>query len=257
MASVFVNASFYRNCFDDFVIQSADGDDTTGNRLPISPRITVLNWGATLTPGREFEATLNVKHVSTVVADNDNTFVIPSHNVVDAAATWKHGPLRVTLSAHNLFNEAALPERGRRDGGPRASAAGAGHVRGARQQRSLQPPHRSAMKQTFIVHRWLGVVLGLRFSFCGFRRASPSTGTIQYRHPLMAGADQSVLEPPTIKVSALDAAKNEIEPTGSIRLMTFDGRPVYWFGGRDTAVVHADTGEEQTEISQESVAHIG
>ena len=104
-ASIFVNASFYRNRFDDFVIQSAGGDDSlSGNRLPISPDY-VVNWGATLTPVSQFEATLNVKHVSTTIADNDNTFVIPSYNVVDAAATWKHGPLRVTLSAHNLFNE--------------------------------------------------------------------------------------------------------------------------------------------------------
>lgn len=104
-ASVFLNASFYRNRFDDFVIQSADGDDSlSGNRLPISPD-HVINWGATITPVSQFEATLNVKHVSTTIADNDNTFVIPAYNVVDAAATWKHGPLRVTLSAHNLFNE--------------------------------------------------------------------------------------------------------------------------------------------------------
>jgi iron complex outermembrane recepter protein len=105
-ASVYVNASFYQNRFDDFVIQSADGDDSlTGNRLPVSPDY-VVNWGATLTPVPQFEATLNVKHVGTSVADNDNTFVIPSYDVVDAAATWRKGPVRVTLSAHNLFNEA-------------------------------------------------------------------------------------------------------------------------------------------------------
>ena len=103
-ASVYVNASFYRNRFDDFVIQSTDGDDSlTGNRLPISPDY-VVNWGATLTPVRFIEGTLNVKHVSTTIADNDNTFTIPSYNVVDAAVSWKNGPLRVTLSAHNLFN---------------------------------------------------------------------------------------------------------------------------------------------------------
>jgi iron complex outermembrane receptor protein len=105
-ASVYVNASFYRNRFDDFVIQTEDGDDSlTGNRLPISPDY-VVNWGATLNPVPFIEGTLNVKHVSTTIADNDNTFTIPSYNVVDAAVSWKNGPLRVTLSAHNLFNAA-------------------------------------------------------------------------------------------------------------------------------------------------------
>jgi len=103
-ASVYVNASFYRNRFDDFVIQTAAGDESlTGNRLPISPNY-VVNWGATLTPVRFLEGTLNVKHVSSTAADNDNTFAIPSYDVVDAAVSWKNGPLRVTLSAHNLFN---------------------------------------------------------------------------------------------------------------------------------------------------------
>jgi iron complex outermembrane receptor protein len=104
-ASLFVNASFYRNRFDDFVIQSQDGDDSlTGNRLPISPSC-VVNWGATVRPVPMVEATLNVKYVSTVQADNDNTFVVPSYSIVDAAASWMHGPLRVTLSAHNLLNK--------------------------------------------------------------------------------------------------------------------------------------------------------
>ncbi|HKF69785.1 MAG TPA: hypothetical protein VKB36_24735, partial [Vicinamibacterales bacterium] len=55
-------------------------------------------------PVRFLEGTLNVKHVSSTAADNDNTFTIPSYDVVDAAVSWKNGPLRVTLSAHNLFN---------------------------------------------------------------------------------------------------------------------------------------------------------
>ncbi|MEO5741684.1 MAG: TonB-dependent receptor [Vicinamibacterales bacterium] len=104
-ASVFANASFYRNRFADFVIQSEDGDEIlTGNRLPISPSY-VINWGATVRPAPMIEATLNVKHVSTVQADNDNTFAVPSYSIVDAAASWRRGPLRVTLSAHNLFNK--------------------------------------------------------------------------------------------------------------------------------------------------------
>jgi len=103
-ASVFANASFYRNRFADFVIQSADGDDSlTGNRLPISPDY-VVNWGASVTPVPQIEGNFTVKHVSGVQADNDNTFLIPAYTVADAAVSWNNGPLRVTLSAHNLFN---------------------------------------------------------------------------------------------------------------------------------------------------------
>lgn len=114
------------------------------------------------------------------------------------------------------------------------------------------------LKQALVfVHRWLGVVLCLLFLLW-----FPSGFVMMYwDYPSIRPGDrlahQSALDPATIKVSALDAAKKaEIEPTGSIRLMTFDGRPVYRFGGRDTAVVYADTGEEQVEITQESVAHI-
>jgi outer membrane receptor protein involved in Fe transport len=39
-----------------------------------------------------------------VQADNDNTFLIPAYTVADAAVSWNNGPLRVTLSAHNVFN---------------------------------------------------------------------------------------------------------------------------------------------------------
>jgi iron complex outermembrane receptor protein len=105
-ASVFVNASFYRNRFDDFVIQSEDGDDSlTGNRLPISPDY-VLNWGASVRPVPQIEGNFTVKHVGGVLADNDNTFLIPSYTVADAAISWLRGPFRATLSAHNLFNAA-------------------------------------------------------------------------------------------------------------------------------------------------------
>ena len=103
-ASVFVNASFYRNRFADFVIQSEDGDDSlTGNRLPISPDY-VVNWGASVRPVPQIEGHFTVKHVGGVQADNDNTFLIPSYTVADAAVSWNNGPLRVTLSAHNLFD---------------------------------------------------------------------------------------------------------------------------------------------------------
>jgi outer membrane receptor protein involved in Fe transport len=103
--SVYANAAMYRARFGNFVIQSAGGDTVlNGNRLPISPD-RIVNWGATLRPAPAIEATLNVKHVGDVQTNNDNTFLLDPYSVVDAAVTWRRGPLRVTLSAHNLFDE--------------------------------------------------------------------------------------------------------------------------------------------------------
>lgn len=103
--SAFVNASIYRNRFGTFVIQSAAGDEVlTGNRLPIAPD-HVVNWGLLLRPAPAITATLTVKHLGEVEADRENTFAIDPFTLVDAAVTWQRGPLRVTLSAHNLFNE--------------------------------------------------------------------------------------------------------------------------------------------------------
>jgi len=104
--SVYANASWYRNRFGDFVIQTEDGDEAlTGNRLPISPSY-VVNWGASFRPRPDIEAVLNVKHVSAVQTDQENTFALDPYSLVDAAVTWRHGRLRLTLSAHNLFDRA-------------------------------------------------------------------------------------------------------------------------------------------------------
>jgi outer membrane receptor protein involved in Fe transport len=103
--SFYANASFYRNRFGDFVVQSENGDEIlTGNRLPISPSY-VVNWGAKVMPAPIVEATVNVKHLSDVQANNGNTFLLSPYSTVDAAVTWRRSPLRITLSAHNLVNE--------------------------------------------------------------------------------------------------------------------------------------------------------
>lgn len=103
--SVYANASFYRNRFGEFIIESEDGDEVlTGNRLPISPDY-VVNWGATFTPAAPIEATLSVKHVGEVQTNRENTFALDPYALVDAAVSWRRGRLRVTLSAHNLFDE--------------------------------------------------------------------------------------------------------------------------------------------------------
>jgi len=103
-ASVYVNASGYRNRFGAFVIQSPRGDTVlTGNRLPISPD-RVINAGAMFTPVSFIDVTVNVKHVGDVQVDQGNTFKLDPYTLVDAAVSWRRGPLRVTLSAHNLFD---------------------------------------------------------------------------------------------------------------------------------------------------------
>jgi hypothetical protein len=115
------------------------------------------------------------------------------------------------------------------------------------------------IRQTLIfVHRWLGVALCLLFLLW-----FPSGFVMMYwDYPSITPADRlahlTALDPETIRVSPADAAaKAEIEAPGSVRLTTFAGRPIYRFGGRDdSAVVYADTGEEQTDVSQNDVARI-
>ena len=75
----------------------------TGNRLPISPDY-VVNWGALIRPRTDLDVTLDVKHVGDVVVDRDNAFTLGAYTLMDAAATWRRGRLRFTVSGNNLFN---------------------------------------------------------------------------------------------------------------------------------------------------------
>jgi len=103
--SVYANSSFYRNRFGNFVIQTEDADEVlTGNFLPISPKY-VVNWGAAFTPSNPVTLTMNVKHLSSVQTDTANTFSLPRYSVADAAISWRRGPLRITVSGHNIFDE--------------------------------------------------------------------------------------------------------------------------------------------------------
>jgi iron complex outermembrane receptor protein len=104
LVSTYVNASFYRNRFGEFVIQSAGGNTVlTGNRLVLAPD-HIVNWGLNVRPIPAIDLTLDVKRVSDTVGDDSNTFLIDGYTLVDAAATWRTGPLRLTLSARNLFD---------------------------------------------------------------------------------------------------------------------------------------------------------
>jgi len=104
MVSIYGNTAWYRSRFGAFVIETDDGDEVlTGNRLPIAPSY-VVNWGATVRPRANIEAVLNVKHVSAVQTDRENTFQLDPYSIVDAAVTWRRDRLRLTLSARNLFD---------------------------------------------------------------------------------------------------------------------------------------------------------
>lgn len=102
--TAFANAAFYRNRFGDFIVESEDGDiDYTGNRLRLSPDY-VVNWGLAGSLYPAVDANFTVKHVSDTQGNEDNTFRLAPYTLVDAAISWWHGPVRLTLSAHNLFN---------------------------------------------------------------------------------------------------------------------------------------------------------
>jgi outer membrane receptor protein involved in Fe transport len=103
--SLYANGAFYHNRFGTFVIQRSGGDTVlTGNRLPIAPD-RVYNAGVTMLHRSGWEATLNVKHVGDVAMDLQNTFTLPAYTVADASLSWKRGLVRLTLAAHNLFDE--------------------------------------------------------------------------------------------------------------------------------------------------------
>ena len=76
----------------------------TGNRLAISPDY-VVNWGARFLPTASTNVVFDVKHVSDTASDRENTFIVPAYTLFDVSGSWRRGPLRVTLSAKNLFDE--------------------------------------------------------------------------------------------------------------------------------------------------------
>ena len=104
--SAYANAALYKNRFGQFVIEQNGGKTSlTGNRLPISPD-RVVNAGLLFMAWSDVLVSVDVKHVGGVMVDQGNTFQFDPYTLVDFAVSWRTGPLRMTLSAHNLFNEA-------------------------------------------------------------------------------------------------------------------------------------------------------
>ena len=106
-------------------------------------------------------------------------------------------------------------------------------------------------RSLIVVHRWLGVTLCLVFLIW-----FPSgIGMMYWSYPTVTVRDRleraPAIDPSSVKVSPEDAFKalGIDDPPSQIRLNTFDGRPVYRFGGRGfQQIVYADTGEEQLEV---------
>jgi hypothetical protein len=98
------------------------------------------------------------------------------------------------------------------------------------------------------VHRWLGVALCVLF----FLWFASGIGMMYWGMPAISAADRlahaPALDPATIRLSPQEAA----EKAG---LNSFDGRPVYRFGGGRGGgagqIVYADTGEEQLDAPRE------
>ena len=104
-------------------------------------------------------------------------------------------------------------------------------------------------RSAIFVHRWLGVALCVVFLIW-----FPSgIGMMYWDYPSVSGADRlqrmPALNAATVRLSPEEAYAKAAEgpPPTPIRLNSFDGRPVYRFGNE--AIVYADTGEEQDDIS--------
>ncbi len=117
----------------------------------------------------------------------------------------------------------------------------------------------SLKRFAIFVHRWLGVALCLVFLLW-----FPSGIVMMYwDFPSVSAADRLERSPgldaATIKVSVTEALArlNASSAPAEIRLDTFDGRPAYHFrSGRGDAIVYADNGERQRDVSKPMMARV-
>jgi hypothetical protein len=116
-------------------------------------------------------------------------------------------------------------------------------------------------RSLIFVHRWLGVALAAVFLLWFVS----GIGMMYWTYPTVTAADRlarsTALDPARVVLSPAEAARRigiERPSPAQIRLNSFDGRPVYRFGGGRGAsgrgggerIVYADTGEEQGEVSR-------
>jgi uncharacterized membrane protein len=118
----------------------------------------------------------------------------------------------------------------------------------------------AALKRSAIfLHRWMGVALSLIFLMW----FTSGIVMMYWSFPEISARDRlerrPTLQADTVKVSAAEAfaVLHRDNPPSQVVLNSFEGRPVYRFrSGRAEALVYADTGIEQAEVSQEMIRHV-
>jgi hypothetical protein len=120
----------------------------------------------------------------------------------------------------------------------------------------MPPASRTLTRCAVFVHRWLGVALCVVFLLW-----FPSGIAMMYwDYPSVTPDDRlersPALDPAAIRVSPEEAyAKVDTgSPPSSIRLNSFDGRPVYRFDS--ATMVYADTGEEQVDVTPDLINRV-
>jgi hypothetical protein len=112
-------------------------------------------------------------------------------------------------------------------------------------------------RSIIVIHRWLGVALCLLFLLW-----FPSgIGMMYFPMPDVSPADRldraPSLDASRVVLSPAEAASKLGVGPGALRLSSFDGRPAYRTGGRGGgAVLYADTGEEQGDVSMDMVRRL-
>src|SRR5262245_49604887 len=110
------------------------------------------------------------------------------------------------------------------------------------------------LRSLIFLHRWMGVVLAIVFALW----FASGIVMMYWSYPDVSASDRlehsPTLVPDQIKLTASEAfAKlaNDAKQPDQTRLNTFNGRPVYRFRtGRSEAIIYADTGEEQVEVTR-------
>ena len=107
--SFYGNVAFYKNRFGDYIIERPGGNtDLTGNRLAAVPD-RIFNVGGSYEPIDDVGVTARFKYVSDRFAESNNILLLDAYQLLDASVWWSPGPVRFTLTAHNLLDERYFP----------------------------------------------------------------------------------------------------------------------------------------------------
>ena len=120
-------------------------------------------------------------------------------------------------------------------------------------------PHAFLKRSLIFIHRWMGVALSVLFLLW----FASGIVMMYWSFPDVSAKDRRerapVLNPSQIKVTPEEAyaALQANQPPASVQVSSFDGRPVYRFGGEDdNAIVYADDGTVQTEVGEAMVKRV-